>query len=295
MNSMPDVLIASCRPLPSADVDEPLLVEALARQGLRAASAPWDDPATDWSRARACVLRSTWDYHRRLNDFLAWAERTEAVTRLCNPAAVIRWNAHKGYLRALEARGVPVVPTLWLERGTTPRLTERLAGRSWGEVVVKPAVSLGAHDTLRVHTREFARADAHAAHVLATRDVMVQPYLASVEAYGERSLIFIDGQLSHAIRKKPALAPEENPSGDPLDGYRRVEPAEDELSIARRILHILQASEFEPLYARVDLARDERGAPLLMELELIEPFLFLFLCPEAAERLARAIALRVRA
>lgn len=295
MDSTPEVLIATCRPLPSADVDEPLLVEALAREGLRAAAAPWDDPATDWSRARACILRSTWDYHRRLNDFLAWVDRTQTVTRLWNTAAVIRWNAHKGYLRALEARGVPVVPTLWLDRGTTPRLAERLARRSWSEVVVKPAVSLGAHDTLRVPASELARADAHAAQVLQTRDVMVQPYLASVEAYGERSLIFIDGQLSHAIRKKPALAPAENAPEDPLAGYRRVDAAEDELATARRILHLLQASGFDPLYARVDIARDERGAPMLMELELIEPFLYMFLCPEAAERFARAIALRVRA
>jgi glutathione synthase/RimK-type ligase-like ATP-grasp enzyme len=247
----------------------------------------WDDPAVDWRAIRVAVLRSTWDYFHHRDLFLAWAQRASHATRLLNPFEVVAWNTHKFYLRELAAKGVPVVPTAFFERGTRPDLGHELTARGWSTVVVKPAVSADSWGTIRVSADEIAPGQAHLDQLLRSRDVMVQPFLPSVEESGERCLVFIDGRLSHAVRKRSLFLGGRHvgPEGEP------VPIAPDEARVAE---HVLRVSGLPPLlYARVDLARDAAGAPLLMELELVEPTLFLKDHPEACERLAAAIATRV--
>ena len=251
---------------------------------MRAAVVAWDDPAVDWGAARACVLRSTWNYIRHYPEFLAWVDRCAAVTALWNPVAVVRWNSHKGYLVELRERGLPVVPTKLVARGTAASLEELVQDWPAPAVVIKPAVGAGSFGAVRVERAELARGQQHLDALAAERDVLVQPYFRSVEQHGERALVWIDGVFTHEVRKSPRFA------GERAEISAAFPVGAEERAVAEQIL----AAVPQPLlYARVDLARDERGRPHLMELELIEPSLFLAGHPAAAEQLAQAIMRRL--
>lgn len=278
---MPDrrVLLATSEKFAELGDDERLVLPGLAARGIDAAPAVWSDPSVDWADA-VVVVRSTWDYWLRYDEFLRWLDRVEQVATVRNPAAVIRANTNKRYLADLEAAGVPVVPTEWIARGTTRSIAAILRDRGWPAAVVKPAVSAGAQDTIRVTPDMAETAQQLADEIARRRDVMVQPYLHSVEGYGERSLIHLGGELSHTVRKAPMLAG----AGSPDD----VEPAtaaSDEIALAQRALAWVGS---ELLYARVDIARLDDGTPVVMELELTEPRLFLRF--GAADRFAEIIA-----
>lgn len=282
-----DVALVTCGSLPNLDPDDEPLVRALAGRGVSAGPVSWDDPQADWSTPRLAILRSTWDYYLRRDQFLAWAERVAAATTLLNPLEVVRWNTHKGYLRALGARGAPVVPTVYVEGGTRADLGAILAERGWARAVVKPAISADSYATIRVAEDSLAEGQAHLDALSAKGDVMVQPYLGAVETHGERCLVFLDGRLSHVVRKRSLFqgGRHAGPEGIP------VAPAPDEAEAARRVLEVAQCERL--LYARVDLTRDDAGVPLLLELELVEPTLFLRSAPGAADRLAGGIAARL--
>lgn len=272
--------IATCQRLPEPDVDQDRLLSALAESGVTATMAAWDDPAEDWRRFELVVIRSTWNYIQYLEAFLAWADRAARATRLYNPASVVRWNCHKSYLRDLEREGTPVLPTVWLERGAACSLAAIMAEHGWDQVVIKPQVGTGSFKTERFDRSELAKGEAFLAALVQQRQVMVQPYLRSVEGYGERSLIWIDGELTHAIRKSPRLgdAPEQVSEAMPI--------ADDE----RRLAEGLMATRGQGLlYGRVDLARDDGGTCRVMELELVEPSLFLRQGPVALDRLVQGI------
>jgi len=270
--------------LPEPDPDQDLLLGALRARGVEAAMVAWDDERASLAGFDACVVRSTWNYYRALDAFVSWAERADRITSLWNPLPVIRWNTHKRYLRELAARGVATVPTAWIERGSSRALREAMEELGTRDAVVKPAVSAASFKTLRVHESEVG--EAHVDDVRAHCDVMVQPYVASVEGYGERSLVWIDGELTHAIRKSPRFGGEHESVSEALP------IADDERALATAALATI---EHPLLYARIDLARDAEGAPMIMELELVEPSLFLAQSERALERFADAISrLRVR-
>lgn len=264
------VALAGCREI--ADPDEPGLIKALAGAGVDAVGLPWDSDA-DWSAYDLVVVRSTWDYIERREELLAWAE---SVPRLANPAGVLRWNTDKRYLERFAAAGVPVVPTTYVTDDFEPPA---------GEYVVKPTVSAAAMDTSRYGPGDETDARAHVERLVAAgREVMVQPYLASVETVQETSLLFLGGAFSHGARKGRVLTGVGALSPNDWDlGLR--EPSEAEHEVATQVL----AEVSEPLlYARVDLLAGPDG-PLLLELELTEPFLFLEM-GGAADRFAAAIA-----
>jgi hypothetical protein len=283
-----DVGLVTCAEVPEGSRDDQRLVPVLAGLGLRARFVVWDDPTVDWAEPAVCVVRSTWDYLHRRAAFVAWAERVAGVTDLWNPAPVIRWNTHKGYLRDLAARGVPIVPTVWLAAGSRADLAGILADRGWTQAVIKPAVSADAYGTSIVTGVAPADAQAQLDALLPERDMMVQPFLSSVGHYGERSLLFIAGELTHAVRRSAPAGYGPDFAGD----CPPVVPTADEVALARTVLAAVGAST---LYARVDLLRDEAGTPCLLELELVEPSLFLAQAPQATARLAAAIAERARA
>jgi glutathione synthase/RimK-type ligase-like ATP-grasp enzyme len=282
---MIDCLFATYDELPGLDPDDRLAVDALRSVGLCAEPAVWNDPCVDWTQARVCVLRSTWDYPARFHEFLRWIDSVSTKTSLWNPAPVVRWNSHKFYLRDLERKGVPVVPTAWIARGTSLRLRELLRQRSWSEAVIKPAFGAGTVDVLKVDASVdgIASGQQHADRLLTEQDVLVQPYLHSVTEYPERALVFIDGSYSHAATKTPFQAL--LPAGEA--GEQPVEASAQEIAIATRAMEAVPGPH---LYGRVDLVRDDAGAPVVIELELIEPSLFLAMHPPAAGAFARAIA-----
>ena len=280
MPGRPRVALATCAELPDLYADDALLLPALEAAGVDAAPAVWDDPAVDWASFDLVVVRSTWDYVPRRAEYLRWAR---SVPRLANPAEVLAWSTDKSYLRELEAAGVPVVPTSWLDPGDPYSPPD-------GEHVVKPAVSANAADTARYAPGEDSRA--HVAGLLAAgRQVMVQPYLAAVDVHGETAVVHLGGRCSHAARKAPVLVPD---LGDPEDvEITAREPSGRELEVAEAALAALPF-EAPLLYTRVDLVPGPDGDPVVIEVELAEPSLFLGTSPGAAERFADAVVERLR-
>ena len=280
--------LATCTKVPDLTADDQLLREELLRRGVDARAVVWDDPAVPWASFDSVVLRSCWDYHLDTDRFLAWlAALEDAGIPLWNPSGLVRWNHHKSYLQDLERSGVPIVPTVFLPRGARISIAGLLAERGWTDAVVKPAVSASAYRTSRVSLASAAEAQAAADALLAGGDVLVQRFLPEIATLGEWSLLFFAGAFSHALLKRPA-------SGDfrvqtELGGSAiRQDPPpallEQAQAIARRIP--------EPwLYARLD-GVDLSGVFTLMELELIEPVLFLADEPLAPARLVEALTAR---
>jgi glutathione synthase/RimK-type ligase-like ATP-grasp enzyme len=280
------VVLATAAELPGLHTDDGPLLDALSRRHVPWRVLAWDDPSVDWSKAALVVIRSTWDYVPRRAEFVTWAQRVTAVTTLWNPAEVVAWNTDKRYLRRLADTGIGIVPTLWLDRGTTADLAALLDDAGWVESVVKPVVSAGSIGTIRCHRAEAAAAQGHLDALLAKGDVMVQPYVAGVETEGELSVVWIDGALTHAIRKVPRRGDfrvQEEFGG-------RYEPAQLDDDLRAAAGAVLAQVEPDCRYGRVDLVPAPDGGHWLIEVELVEPQLFLRYEPAAAERLADAIA-----
>ncbi|WP_433253850.1 ATP-grasp domain-containing protein [Streptosporangium sp. CA-135522] len=257
------------------DEKEPALA-AWAEVGIAGHIARWDDPEVDWAAFDAVVVRSPWDYVIRRAEFLDWARRVESVTRLFNPVAVLERNTDKTYLRDLKALAIP---TYWVAPG------EAVDFPVLDEYVVKPTVSSGARDAIRTGDRDMALA--HAATLVADgQTAMIQPYLDMVEAEGETSLLYFGGRFSHAVRRNPMLAGNTAAPGQEAREPELRDPEPDQLALAERVL----AQCPYLLYARVDLVRLPDGSPVLIEVELTEPYLFLRYTPDGAANLACALA-----
>jgi hypothetical protein len=275
-------LVSSERGL-RVDPDLPIAAAALGRAGLVVDLVRWDDPAVDWDDYGLAVVRSCWDYAWRREEFLAWAG---SVPRLCNDAAVLRWNTDKTHLRDLECLGLPVVPTAW-DPTTVGGLPD---AEEW---VVKPSISAGSRDTARWSTADDALA--HAGQLIAAgRTALAQPYLDSVDEAGETAMLFIGGRFSHAVRKGPLLGRGEGvrQDRDSRGDLRRVYPTRAQRACAQAVFEALGQlvpGAEAPLYARIDLVLDDTGRPVVLELELTEPSLFLPQAPEAGASFAHAV------
>jgi O-ureido-D-serine cyclo-ligase len=280
------------------DDDLPPLTAALREAGADASIVDWHDETVDWPRFDLALLRSTWDYTERPAEFLAWIDRAASATTVANPPAVVRWNSDKHYLADLERANLPIVSSTFVEPGEDPRTAlSRFAERCEREFVVKPAVGAGSRDARRYAREELDAAVEHARRLLdANRSVLLQPYLDHVDVAGETALIFFEGAFSHAIRKGPLLRRGEDPTRA-LFATEHITPREPdaaEIDVAKRTLAVNPFSK-PLLYARVDLIRDDTGAPCVLELELTEPSLFFAHAPGSARRFARAIVGRAHA
>ncbi|AGC42244.1 hypothetical protein MYSTI_00895 [Myxococcus stipitatus DSM 14675] len=282
-----DVAILTYSGLPQLDAYDAPLLPALAELGVDARPVIWDDPEVDFREVRAAVVRTVWDSHLRRDTFVAWAEKVGRLTKLFNSAEVLRWNTHKLYLRELEAKGVPVTPTVWVEKGGGLDLEALMQSFGWESLVLKPAVSAGALKTYIIPRAEAAAATSLVTDLAASCELMVQPYLKAFETEGERSYIFIDGAFSHAVRRPPTL--QSAPRGFAKPTVFTPDNSE-ELKLTERVL---EAIDRPLLYARVDVATDNTGVTRLQEVEVTEPSLFLSLDPEAPRRLARAIVAKL--
>lgn len=273
------VALVTASELPRPDYDLPILVDAFAAAGARAEVVAWDDPSADWSRFDLALIRSTWNYVAHFDRFCTWLDATDKVTRLANPLPLVRWNLHKRYLIELAAAGIPVVPTECFAAGADIAWDRHFA--RWGDLVVKPAISAGSFATIRVPKGDHATVHAH--HLEHTdRDLLVQPLLQSVLEYGETNLVFFGGEFSHAIHKGARW------SGQTEQSRGLVDPSEAELGVARQVLaHVNRLGFGHPIYARVDLARGADDKMFLMELEVVEPSLFLDRVPGQAAQLVQ--------
>ncbi|MBI3289756.1 MAG: hypothetical protein HYZ74_09595 [Elusimicrobia bacterium] len=288
--SHPRVALVTCDCLRELVEDDRPLLGELWRLGVKAEAAVWDDPAVDWRTYDAALIRSAWDYYLKPAAFLAWVSRIEALgVALWNPASVVRANADKRYLDDLRVAGVSVIPTQRLARGSRERLADVLAARGWSEAVVKPAVSAGAYRTIRVRGDD-ARSQAALEDVLASSDALIQPYVKEIETAGEWSFVFIAGEFSHSILKTPGAGDFRVQEGHGGRASSRVPPA----GLLDQAREAAAAGPGPWLYARVD-GVDQAGRLMVMELELIEPALYLSYAPGAAARLAAALTARLPA
>jgi len=280
--------------MPDQFTDDLLVTEGLEALGAEVTYEPWDADL-GWSAFDAVAVRSPWDYSRRRDEFVGWADR--AGPNLHNCAEILRWNSDKRYMADLGKAGLAVVETTFLE-----------PGESWegsdGEVVVKPTISAGGRDTGRfgadVHDARALIATIHAQG----KTAMVQPFQSSVDELGETALVFIDGKFSHALRKGAVLRPDEVApvrATDLMVAEAMYDPdlvvggtyEPDELGLAEEVVsHVTERFGYVPLYARVDMLRGAQGAPVVLELEAVEPNLYFDQAPEAAQRLAKAIVAR---
>jgi glutathione synthase/RimK-type ligase-like ATP-grasp enzyme len=298
----PHIALVTARDALTLDQDLPLLARAVDEAGASASMPVWDDPTVDWSRFDLAVLRSTWDYCERIDEFLDWSRRCAAQTRFLNAPDLVRWNVDKHYLVDLSRNGVPVVPSRYVEPeddplqavsafldGSPPALH---AGRidRFDQFVVKPAIGAGSRDAARYRRGEREQALAHVARLNAAgRSVLLQPYLERIDDGGETAMMFLGGQWSHAIRKGPLLrlgagmvvglyVPEQITSRTP-DAAEAAVAAAAHAAIPGPV----------PPYARIDLIRDDHGAPVVLELELCEPSLYLAHWAASAPRFARLL------
>ena len=286
------IALVTARAARDLDEDLPPLAVALAERGVAAEVVDWDDKNVDWARFRLAVLRSTWDYSSRMNEFLGWLDRAAQLTRLVNPPPVVRWNLDKHYLAELRRGGAAIVPTTFIEPGdhAAGAITEFLRTEAAADVVIKPVVGSGSRDAQR-HAREDQDAmTAHVARLLGERrSVLVQPYLERVDEHGETALVYFNGEFSHAFRKGPLLQRGSGAS-EALFAHEQITPrtpAADELALGARVLAVLP---FAPLvYARIDLVRGSDGAPCVLELELAEPSMYFACGTGAAARFARVL------
>jgi glutathione synthase/RimK-type ligase-like ATP-grasp enzyme len=283
------IAFATSKEWPDLTPDDRTLLRPLADRGLKAEPAVWSDPNYPWRDCDAVVIRSCWDYHLRSEEFLRWIAFLESSgCSVWNPPAMIRWNADKSYLRSLENKGIPIVPTLWCEPGETLSLADALREQGWAKAVIKPRISATAHRTQLVEAKNAEAGQSLFEELAAGPGVMVQEFMNSIVSEGEWSLIFFGGQFSHAVLKtaKPGDFRVQNDFG----GKSQVaDPPVHVLECAIRAVRAVG----DTLYARVDgvvdRARNEHQFRI-MELELIEPALFLSSHPAATSRFADAIA-----
>ena len=273
------------------DEDMAPLCGAMLHLGVPHQVVAWDDPGVAWSSFSAVIIRSTWDYHTRIDEFLAWVDRVALVVRLYNSREMIHWNTDKRYLADLDAIDVPVVPTLFVD--SVDALDELSArGIPWSDIVVKPTVSAGSNDTARHASADSALA--HAQDLVARRKVaMVQPYQHAIEEQGETAMVYMAGEFSHAFYKGPILADNTNDARNSLfveETIRAQVATQEQRSIGDRLMtYIIERFGEAPLYARVDVVPGEDG-PLLLELEITEPSLYFSTAEGSAERFAKLCA-----
>lgn len=289
-------------------LEDNLVCEALEKRGLPASRHAWCDPEVDWSKVSCAVFRTTWDYFDRWPAFSAWLDVAASRTTLLNAPEILRWNLDKHYLRDLQAEGVDIVPTTYVMKDSSLPLLEVLGQNGWNDVVIKPAIAGAAIDTYRVTwSGDVARfSPANAIHVdseslwralLAKQDMLVQPFLREVIDFGEISLIWIDGEVTHGVRKK-AKKDDFRVQDDHGGTVRPIELLPEWVQTAQGIMakcihHCDKRGWESPLYARIDLMRDDHGRWLVSELEMVEPELWFRFCTGAADVLAHAIQKRM--
>jgi hypothetical protein len=280
------------------DVDLPILGAALERAGTQFHLCDWDDPVVDWSSYDAVFLRSPWDYPVRRTEFVDWLRSVDRLTRLFNPVDVVTWNIDKAYLAELSLAGVPVIDTRFVDVVDASALRDVL-DELGNDIVVKPSVSNGANNAARYRDAasdldEVAR---HVARIATTGSTaMVQAYQTGIDASGETGIVWLNGEFSHAFRKGPILH-EEPDMGNGLFAAEDItarRPSAAEMAVGEQVMAFLrQKFGVAPLYARVDVIPDSSGVPQMMELELVEPSMFLACAPGADDRVADAF-LRAR-
>lgn len=272
---MPKIALATCLNLYEPDNDQEMMLARFNEAGFDTCLAAWDDNQVEWSGFDGVVVRSTWNYFEHLPEFRAWVSAVDGVTVLMNPADEMFDNTDKRYLLELPRHRIPIVPTV---------IGQADHGFASKRVVVKPSVGAGSYLTRFFEAGDSARIAAHIEEIEQSGcEALVQPYLESVESGGERSLIWVDGEITHAIVKRPRFDGEDESVSDAQM------PSNADLAAAEPVMDLLTS---KTLYARIDFIVQD-GKHLLSELELVEPSLFLSQHPPALDRLIDGVRKRI--
>ena len=269
-------------------LEDKLLQTALEKQGLTVCKKDWADPNFDWNTTKYAIFRTTWDYFERFDEFFSWLEETKHKTAFINSANIINWNIDKHYLQDLSKRGINIAPTRFIEKGAKITLTQLFEKKKWTEAVIKPAISGAARHTYRITPNNCKNYENIFQELITKESMLFQEFLNNITSNGEISLIMIGGKYTHAVKKiaKKGDFRVQDDHGGIVEKYT---PNKEEINFAEECL---EASPFNPIYARVDIVYDNNNLPSLSELELIEPELWFRNCPKSAEQLAKEIILR---
>lgn len=282
---MPRAALVTAESLPIPAADSPLIVSALESEGFEVETPAWSNPTTVWEEFDLVIIGSAWDYHLRLEEFLAWTQKVNNATLLLNNPGFVEWNCRKTYLNQLAGSGINVIPTLKISPTSHYTLDRLLKYLDTEEVILKPVVGAGASGLVKLH--EGQEEEYQAAKALG--DHLAQPFIPSI-VDGEISLTMIGGEFSHSVRKVPQLGEirVQEEHGGSIVSHEATGEEQEMAGIAMWVLPSL------PLYARVDMV-EFKGRPALMELELIEPDLHLRYSPESAEKLAKTAKAKLEA
>ena len=265
--------------------EEQLLKSALENQGLTVDITYWNNPSYDWSKTRSLVFRTIWDYFERFDEFLLWLEEVRHQTQLINSYDLVKWNIDKHYLKELSEKGIKIVPTYFAQKNSQRNLAEIIESQQWKDVVIKPAISASAYKTFKILEETVNSNEKLFKDLLNQRDMLVQPFINTIEKFGEASLMVIDGKFTHAILKKakPGDFRVQDDFGGTVHDYV---PTKKEIEFAEMVIEKCKA---KPLYGRVDIIWDNEKNVYLSELEIIEPELWLRNYPKSAQSIAEAV------
>lgn len=267
-------------------LEDKLLLEAIENKGFKVNRKSWDDSSFDWASTKYVIFRTTWDYFERFPEFSLWLKEAQTKTKLINPRELILWNIDKHYLGDLDKKGIPIPPTVFIEKGDTRTLAEIAATENWKKFILKPVVSGAARHTYMMETDDIKQHEQIFRELIKEEAMMLQEFQENIFEKGEISLMIFGGKYSHAVLKKAKSGDfrVQDDFGGTLHDY---EPQKAEIDIAESCM---RACPQLPLYARVDIMWDNNGNPVVGELEMIEPELWFRRDDKAADRLAEAIA-----
>jgi len=265
--------------------EDDFIRQALEQRGLKVIRTAWDNKAFDWTKTRFILFRTIWDYFDRFDEFVPWLDKVNSLTKLINPYGTIRWNFDKHYLRDLEEKGVNIPPTLFIEPGDKRTLQIIVNQSGWKESVLKPAVSGAGRHTYRLNPGNITKYESVFSQLIKSEAMLLQEFQHKVVSQGEVALMLFGGQYSHAVLKK-AKAGDFRVQDDFGGSVHDYQPSDGEIKFAEKVVSLCDPM---PVYARVDIIRDNNDDRCISELELIEPELWFRRKPSAAGLLADRI------
>ena len=266
-----------------------LVQEALINEGFNTLRLAWDDSNFDWASTKSVLFRTTWDYFDRFNEFSEWLQQVSQKTKLLNSKYIINWNIDKHYLNDLKQKKVNVAETFFIEQGSSLSLKTIHKQLGWNDTVLKPCISGAGRHTYKINKETIDMYEPIYKSLIINESMMLQPFQNNIIIKGEISMILIDGIYTHAILKKAKVGDfrVQDDFGGSVHNYI---PSDDEITFAE---NAIKACPELPVYARVDIFTDNDNKIALSELELIEPELWFRHNPEAANKLAKAIKLKL--
>lgn len=267
-------------------LEDNLVREALEKKGLKVFRTNWDNEFFNWSSTRYVLFRTTWDYFDRFPEFENWLSRVRHETDFINPLEILYWNLDKHYLKEIESIGIPIPPTIFIEPGYEGRIEEMLIGSGWNEAILKPAVSGAARHTYRINLKTVKQYERVFSQLIRKESMMIQEFQENVIKQGEVACMIFEGKFSHAVLKKamPGDFRVQDDYGGSVADYH---PDHNEIAFAE---YVVNTCKFDPIYARVDIIRNNQDALCVSELELIEPELWFRRAPDSASKFAGAVA-----